>query len=71
MEKGPRERDSPDERVDLDGLNVVHLLERLLDLCLVGLHVDDEDKGVVLLDLKNCIPVSNSCFRLRIAGLLP
>lgn len=33
----------PDEGVDLDRVNVVELLERLLDLSLVGLRVDDED----------------------------
>ncbi len=41
----------PDEGVDLDGVNVVQLLQSLLDLALVGLDVDDEDEGVVLLDL--------------------
>lgn len=41
----------PDEGVDLDGLDIVKLLERLLDLSLVGLDVDNEDKGVVLLNL--------------------
>ena len=41
----------PDQGVDLDGVNVVELLEGLLDLALVGLGVDDEDKGVVLLNL--------------------
>lgn len=41
----------PDEGVDLDGVDVVELLKSLLDLSLVGLGVDDEDKGVVLLNL--------------------
>jgi hypothetical protein len=41
----------PDEGVDLDGVNVVELLESLLDLSLVGLDVNNEDEGVVLLDL--------------------
>lgn len=41
----------PDEGVDLDGVNVVQLLQSSLDLALVGLHVDDEDQGVVLLNL--------------------
>jgi hypothetical protein len=40
-----------DQGVDLDGVDVVELLESLLDLTLVGLDVDDEDEGVVLLDL--------------------
>jgi hypothetical protein len=40
-----------DEGVDLDGVNVVELLEGALDLGLVGLDVDDEDEGVVLLHL--------------------
>ena len=43
--------DLPDEGVDLDGVNVVKLLKSLLDLALVGLNVDDEDEGVVFLDL--------------------
>lgn len=41
----------PDKSVDLDGVNIVQLLKSLLDLALVGLDVDDEDEGVVLLDL--------------------
>ena len=43
--------DIPDKGVDLDGVNVVELLKSHLDLALVGLDVDNEDKGVVLLDL--------------------
>lgn len=41
----------PDEGVDLDGVNVVKLLQGFLDLSLVCLDVDNEDEGVVLLDL--------------------
>lgn len=41
----------PDQGVDLDGVNIVKLLKSLLDLALVGLDVDNEDEGVVLLDL--------------------
>ena len=41
----------PDQGVDLDAVNVVLLLEGVLDLPLVGPGSDDEDKGVVLLDL--------------------
>lgn len=41
----------PDQGVDLDGVNVVELLEGTLDLSLVGLDVDNEDEGVVLLHL--------------------
>jgi len=40
-----------DESVDLDARDVVLLLEGSGDLALVGLNVDDEDEGVVLLDL--------------------
>lgn len=40
----------PDEGVELDGLDIVKSLESGLDLPLVGLDVDNEDKGVVLLD---------------------
>jgi hypothetical protein len=39
----------PDEGVDLDGVNVVELLQGNLDLSLVGLDVDNEDEGVLLL----------------------
>lgn len=42
---------APDEGVDLDGINIVHLLDGILDLALVRLDVDNEDEGVVLLDL--------------------
>lgn len=47
----PKKNYIPDEGVDLEGINVVELLEGLLDLGLVGLDVDDEDEGVVLLHL--------------------
>lgn len=40
-----------DERVNLDGGDIVLLLESGGDLALVGLDVDDEDQGVVLLNL--------------------
>lgn len=40
-----------DEGVDLDGGDIVLLLKRGGDLALVGLDVDDEDEGVVLLNL--------------------
>ena len=46
-----REQDAPDQGVDLERLDVVQLLDRLLDLALVRLDVDDEDERVVLLDL--------------------
>jgi len=41
----------PDQGVDLDAVNVVLLLEGVFDLSLVCPGGDDEDKGVVLLDL--------------------
>jgi len=41
----------PDQGVDLDGVNVIELLKGQLDLGLVGLDIDDEDEGVLLLDL--------------------
>lgn len=43
--------DLPNESVDLNGVDVIELLQSLLDLGLVGLGVDDEDQGVVLLNL--------------------
>lgn len=36
---------------NLEGLDVVELVDGVLDLVLVGVVADDEDKGVVLLDL--------------------
>jgi len=39
------------ESVDLDGVNVIQLLQCLLDLSLVGPDIDNEDQGVVLLNL--------------------
>jgi len=45
------DKNIPDQGVDLDGVNIVQLLQSSLDLTLVGLDIDDEDKGVVLLDL--------------------
>lgn len=45
------QRNLPDQGVDLDGVNVVKLLESLLDLPLVRLDIHNEDEGVVLLDL--------------------
>lgn len=48
----PREfRNAPDQGVDLDGIDIVELLDRILDLPLVRLDVDNEDEGVVLLNL--------------------
>ena len=41
-----------DQGVDLDAVNVVLLLEGGGDLALVGLDVDNEDEGVVLLNLR-------------------
>jgi hypothetical protein len=41
----------PDEGVDLDGIDIIELLQRFLDLSLVGLDINDEDEGVVLLNL--------------------
>lgn len=46
-----REQGIPDQGVDLDGVDVIELLKSLLDLGLVGLDIDDEDEGVLLLDL--------------------
>lgn len=37
-----------DQSVDFDNVDLVELLQRLLDLSLVGLDVDDEDEGVAL-----------------------
>lgn len=48
---GRREGNEPDQGVDLGGLDTVELADSLGDLGLVGAEVDDEDDGVVLLDL--------------------
>jgi len=40
-----------DERVDFGNVDLVKLLHRLFNLGLVGLKIDDEDEGVVVLDL--------------------
>jgi len=42
------------ESVDLDSVNVVKLLQSSLDLSLVCLDIDDENKSVVLLNLLHC-----------------
>ena len=36
---------------NLGDFNFIHLLDSGLDLWLVGLDIDDEDKGVVVFDL--------------------
>lgn len=41
----------PDESVNLGGLNVIELLDGILDLSLVGLDINEEDKGVIILEL--------------------
>lgn len=48
-----------DEGVDFDAFNVVLLLKSGSDLALVGLDIDDEDEGVVLLDL--CPLLASAC----------
>lgn len=40
-----------DQGVDLNGVDVIELLQGTLDLSLVGLDVDNEDEGVVFLHL--------------------
>jgi hypothetical protein len=71
----------PDKSVDLDGVNVVELLQRSLDLALVGLDIDNEDKGVVLFDFlhgalrvkrvdDDLVVVEASLMRDRLAGVL-
>ncbi len=41
----------PDKGVDLQGLDVVDALHGILDLALVGTLVNEEDEGVVVLNL--------------------
>jgi hypothetical protein len=70
----------PDKSVDLDSVNVVQGLKSSLDLALVGLDVDNEDKGVVLFDLlhgalgvervdDDLVVVEASLMRDRLAGV--
>ena len=49
--RGTNCHDAPDEGIDLRDRNVVKLLHGVLDLTLVRLDVDNEDEGVVLLNL--------------------
>lgn len=42
---------SPDQGVDLRRLDIIQLLDGILDLPLVGLEVNNEHQGVVVLDL--------------------
>ena len=71
----------PDERVNLNGVDVVQLLEGHLDLALVCLHIDDEHQGVVLLSLlhgtlgvqgveDDLAGVETGAMRNRLAGVL-
>lgn len=46
-----RNPNAPDQSVDLDTVDIVELLDGILDLSLVRLDVDNEDQGVVLLNL--------------------
>ena len=41
----------PDQSVDLDRVNIILLLQRILDLPLIRPRRDNEDERVVLLDL--------------------
>jgi len=41
----------PDESVDLCGIDIIKLLDSILNLPLIGLDVNQEDKCVVLLNL--------------------
>ena len=41
----------PDQRVDLDGINIIEFLQGILNLSLVGFDVDNEDQCIVLFDL--------------------
>ena len=41
----------PDQGVDFDDLDFVQLLDSRLDLVLIALDIDDEDQGVVVLNL--------------------
>ena len=70
-----------DEGVDLGSLHIVELLDRVLDLTLVGLDVNDEHQRVVLFDLLHCgfrvqgrnnrpELIHTGCMRDRLAGVL-
>jgi hypothetical protein len=40
-----------DESVDLGSVNIIKLLDGILDLSLVGLDINEEDEGVIILEL--------------------
>lgn len=42
---------APDQRIDLGGLDLIHAADSFGDLPLVRARVDDEDEGVVVLNL--------------------
>ena len=54
------ENDPPDKSVDLQCLDVVQGLDGLLDLTLVGLTVDEEDKCVLFFNLLHCSVISKA-----------
>jgi hypothetical protein len=71
----------PDESVDLDGVDIVQLLEGQFNLSLVRLDVHNENQGVVLLNLlhgtlgvervkDNLVGVEAGLMRDRLAGVL-
>jgi len=43
-------RNSPNQRIDLHTIHIIQLLQRLLDLPLVGLDIADEYQRVILLN---------------------
>ena len=45
------DRNSPNKRIHLHGLDIIQRFQRALDLSFVGFDVADEHQGVVLLDL--------------------
>ena len=57
-----------DEGVDLDAVDIVLLLEGGSNLTLVGLDIDDEDEGVVLLNL---FPILASVWKSELVSAIP
>ena len=47
---GKEQNNIPDKRIDLYNINIIQLLQRILDLPLIGLDIDNEDERIILLN---------------------
>lgn len=44
----------PDQCVDLDCIHIIELLQRIFNLPLIRLQINDKHEGIVLLDFLHC-----------------